>query len=157
MLFSETMREMIAPDPIRDSQFYEGVPLRRLAAFCIDLVIIFVLWCVVLLVGLALTLVTFGLAAPLLVVASATDFLYRWLMLARYSATIGMRFTGIELRDSNGRRLDPGSAFLHVAGFYITIFFLPLLLISLIMMGMSAHRRMAHDLALGAVMINRPV
>lgn len=151
------MPRMIAPDPIHDSQFYEGVRLRRLVAFCIDLVIIFALWCGVLLFGLILTLATLGLAAPLLVaVTSATDFLYRWLMLTRYSATIGMRLTGIEIRDSNGRRLDPGSAFLHVAGFYITIFFLPLLLISLVMMTVSAHRRMVHDLALGAVVINRP-
>src|SRR5690625_1829839 len=157
MMSQAATPRMIAPDPLRDSQFYEGVPLRRLVAFGIDLVIIFALWCGVMLLGLVLTLATFGLAAPLLVaVTSATDFIYRWLMLAGYSATIGMRLTGIEVHDSNGRRLDPGSAFLHVAGFYITIFFLPLLLISLVMMAMSAHRRMVHDLALGAVVINRP-
>ena len=28
------------PDPERDRQFYEGVPLRRFVAWCVDLVII---------------------------------------------------------------------------------------------------------------------
>ena len=28
------------PDPVRDAQFYEGVPMRRLVAFLIDLAII---------------------------------------------------------------------------------------------------------------------
>lgn len=158
MMFPDAMPRMIAPDPDLDSQFYEGVPMRRLVAFLVDLVIVFALWCVALLIGLVVTVATLGLTAPLVAIAApATDFFYRWLMLSQHSATIGMRLTGIELRDSAGRKLDPAGAFLHVAGFYITIFFMPLLLISWVAMAVSPRHRMVHDLALGSVMINRPV
>src|SRR5690606_24667123 len=102
-----------------DSQFYEGVPARRFIAFCIDVIIVFVIWCAVLLFGLVMTVVTLGLGAPLAALAaSVTDFLYRWILLTEGSATLGMRLTGVEIRNSAGRRLDPVTAFLHVGGFY---------------------------------------
>lgn len=146
-----------APDPVLDSQFYDGVPTRRFVAFCIDVVVVFAIWLVVLVLGLVLTVVTLGLGAPLAALAaSVTDFLYRWFLLAEGSATIGMRLTGIELRDAAGRRLDPVTAFLHVAGFYISLVFLPLLVIGWILMAASPHRRLLHDTVLGTVAINRP-
>jgi len=152
------MPRMITPDPVLDRQFYEGVPVRRVVAFCIDLAIVLALCCAMLLIGMILAIATFGLAAPLIMAGiSVTDFLYRWAMLSRNSATIGMRLTGIEIRNADGRKLDAGQALLHVAGFYVTVFFLPLLVISLVVMVASAHRRMLHDLALGAVAINRPL
>lgn len=158
MMFRTSIATRTLPDPVLDSQFYDGVVMRRLVAFCIDVVIVFALWCAVLLIALIMTIATLGLAAPLIALAvSATDFLYRWFMLTRSSATIGMRLTGIEIRDSTGRPLDPGAAFLHVAGFYVTCLFLPLLLISWVLMAATPHRRMLQDLALGAVVINRPV
>lgn len=151
------MMTMAAPDPVLDSQFYDGVPARRLVAFCIDVVVVFVIWCAVLLLGLVLTVVTLGLGAPLAALAaSVTDFLYRWILLAEGSATLGMRLTGIEVRDSVGRRLDPMMAFLHVGGFYVTLFFLPLLVIGWVLMAATPHRRLLHDMALGTVAINRP-
>lgn len=151
------MTTMTAPDPVLDGQFYNGVPARRFVAFCIDGVIVFALWCAVLLAGLFLTLVTLGAGAPLIVVAvAATDFLYRWFMLAERSATMGMWLTGIELRTSAGARLDAATAFLHVAGFYLSVFFTPLLLIGWMLMVASPHRRLIHDVFLGTVAINRP-
>jgi uncharacterized RDD family membrane protein YckC len=146
-----------APDPVLDSQFYDGVPTRRFVAFCIDVVVVFAIWLVVLVLGLVLTVVTLGLGAPLAALAaSVTDFLYRWFLLAEGSATLGMRLTGIELRDAAGRRLDPVTAFLHVAGFYVSLVFLPLLVIGWILMAASPHRRLLHDTVLGTVAINRP-
>jgi uncharacterized RDD family membrane protein YckC len=146
-----------APDPVLDSQFYDGVPTRRFVAFCIDVVVVFAIWLVVLVLGLVLTVVTLGLGAPLAALAaSVTDFLYRWFLLAEGSATLGMRLTGIELRGAAGRRLDPVTAFLHVAGFYVSLVFLPLLVIGWILMAASPHRRLLHDTVLGTVAINRP-
>ena len=148
---------MTAPDPVLDSQFYDGVPVRRLVAFCIDVAVVLVIWCAVLLLGLILTVVTLGIGAPLAVLAaSITDFLYRWILLAEGSATLGMRLTGLEIRDSAGRRLDPVTAFLHVSGFYVTLFFVPLLVIGWLLMAATPHRRLLHDMALGTVAINRP-
>lgn len=148
---------MAIPDPLLDSQFYDGVPMRRFVAFCIDVVVISVLWIAVLLLGLVVTVLTLGAAAPLLAVAaSLTDFLYRWYMLGERSATIGMMATGIEVRAPDGARLNAALAFLHVAGFYITLFMTPLLVIGWVLMATSAHRRLLHDTVLGTVVINRP-
>jgi uncharacterized RDD family membrane protein YckC len=148
---------MGVPDPVHDSQFYDGVPTRRLVAFCIDLVVILGLWCVVLVVGLLVSILTLGLGTPLAAaVFAATGFLYRWVMLAERSATIGMLMTGIEVRDAGGRRLNPVVAFLHVAGFYVSVFITPLIVIGWFLMASSPYRRLLHDLVLGTVVINRP-
>jgi uncharacterized RDD family membrane protein YckC len=145
------------PDPLEDSQFYQGVVTRRLVAFCIDLLVVLLLWCIVLVVGLLVTVLTLGLATPLaLAVFGAADFLYRWAMLAARSATLGMLATGIEVRDADGTRLNPIVAFLHVSGFYLSVFVTPLLVIGWFLMASTPHRRMLHDLVLGTVVINRP-
>lgn len=148
---------MGVPDPVRDSQFYDGVPLRRFVAFCIDLGVIVALWCVVLVIGLVLTIITFGVGTPLAVLLfSLTGFLYRWIMLTERSATLGMILTGIEVRDATGNPLGPLVAFLHVGGFYVSVFLTPLLVIGWFLMATSPYRRLLHDLVLGTVVINRP-
>jgi uncharacterized RDD family membrane protein YckC len=148
---------MGVPDPVIDGQFYDGVPMRRLVAFCIDIVVILGLWCVVLVVGLLISILTLGLGTPLAAaVFAATGFIYRWAMLAERSATVGMLMTGIEVRNASGNRLDPVVAFLHVAGFYASVFITPLLVIGWFVMASSPYRRLLHDLVLGTVVINRP-
>ena len=142
------------PDPHSDPQFYEGVPLRRFVAFWIDTGVILVLWVVG---GTALAVVTFGLGValiPLLLVATA--FLYRWILLAQTSATLGMRLTGIEIRDASGNRVTPPLAALHTVGFMISLGFLPLAIIGWILMANSPTRQTLHDIVFGTVAINRP-
>ena len=148
---------MGVPDPHRDPQFYDGVPARRLVAFGIDFIVILFLLVAVLVAGAILTLGRLGLAGPLaMLVFSATGFVYRWIMLAQRSATLGMILTGIEVRDGQGDRMTPMTAFIHTAGFYATFFFLPLLFIGWFLMFTSPYRRVMHDLILGSVVINRP-
>jgi uncharacterized RDD family membrane protein YckC len=148
---------MGVPDPVHDSQFYQGVPLRRFVAFCIDVVVIIGLWCIVLMLGLLVSVLTLGIATPLAVaIFSATSFLYRWAMLTQRSATLGMILTGIEVRSASGGLLDPLTSFLHVAGFYVSAFFTPLLVIGWLAMAVSPRRQLLHDLVLGTVVINRP-
>ncbi|MEM9061700.1 MAG: RDD family protein [Pseudomonadota bacterium] len=148
---------MGVPDPERDPQFYAGVPLRRFVAFLIDFVIVMFLLLCMAFVGGALSLGTIFLAGPLLMVMfGAVGFLYRWIMIAQRSATVGMMITGIEIRDREGDRMAQLTAFIHTAGFYVTYFFLPLLFIGWFLMLTSPHRRAMHDLILGSVVINRP-
>lgn len=148
---------MGVPDPVHDSQFYDGVPIRRFVAFGIDLTVIIALWCIVLIIGVVVSILTLGLGTPLAVALfSATGFLYRWIMLAQCSATLGMILTGIEVRGPSGAPVDPVMAFLHVAGFYVSVFLTPLLVIGWFLMALSPYRRLLHDLVLGTVVINRP-
>ncbi len=145
---------MALPDPIHDSQFYEGVPLRRFAAFVIDFIIITVLG---LLGAFIVALGTFGLGTPLMfIVFLLTGFLYRWLLLQHRSATIGMIMTGIEIRNAQGDKMDQSSAFLHTLGFIVTFFFAPVMLIGWFLMLSDPHKRLLHDMVLGSAAINRP-
>ena len=149
---------MGVPDPETDPQFYDGVPLRRLIAFLLDTVVIICLWFVLLVILGLVTAATFGLAFPLMLIALAgTGLFYRWIMLARRSATVGMMMLGIEVRDSAGERCSDGTAFLHSFAFLATLYFLPLAIIGWILMASSPHRRALHDMMLGTVVINRPV
>ena len=149
------------PSPYEDEQFYAGVPARRLVAFLIDLVIAAVLMTLIVVVGAIVGFFTFGLGwlvAALLFVSA--DFLYRWLTISAGSATWGMAISGIELRDRRGERLDPGQAFVHTAAFYVVgiggLIAVPIIL-NLLVMFLSPHRRLIHDFLLGTVAINRPV
>lgn len=142
------------PDPVTDPQFYVGVPLRRLVAFVIDTIVIFVLFFVGLVIVAAVTLgIGTLLAMPLFF---ATAFFYRWMLLTRNSATLGMTLTGIEVRDALGNPLSPTLAALHTAGFMVSIGFLPLAIVGWILMANSPTRQAIHDQLLGTVVINRP-
>ncbi|MEM8793092.1 MAG: RDD family protein [Pseudomonadota bacterium] len=149
---------MSLPDPERDPQFYEGVPLRRFTAGLIDSVLILGLMGIVLALGLIVGALTLGLG---LVIAFGlffvTGFLYRFIMVSRFSATVGMAFTGIVLRDRQGDQLDSATALTHTAGYYVTLFIPALLLGGWVLMGTIPHRRLMHDLPLGTTAINRPL
>jgi uncharacterized RDD family membrane protein YckC len=142
------------PDPDLDRQFYQGVRTRRLVAWIIDLVII-------LAVGVPLATV-FGLATlgfgfalfPLLV--AGVGFFYRTATIASESATLGMRFTGIELRRSDGTRFDLPMAAAHTAIYTVAIGSGILQLISCLTILGTRYRQSLADIILGSTMINRP-
>ena len=78
---------MGVPNPETDGQFYAGVPLRRLFAFVIDIVVIMVLFVVTVFIGALLTVATAGIAGPVIfLLLMACGFLYRWIMLWKRSA-----------------------------------------------------------------------
>ena len=83
------------------------------------------------------------------------SFLYRWSSLASHSATPGMRFMAIGLRDRDGRTLDGGTAFLHTAGYAVSVVTFPLQLISVVMMLLTARGQGLSDTILGTTAINR--
>jgi uncharacterized RDD family membrane protein YckC len=142
------------PDPEHDRQFYDGVPLRRFVAWCIDVAII-------LIVGVPLAtifgLVTLGLGFAIFpLVIAGVGFLYRTATLAGSSATWGMRFTGIEFRRGDGTRFDLLTAFLHTALYAICISVVVLQAISCIAILGSRYRQSLGDMILGTTAINRP-
>ena len=137
------------PDPDYHAEFYTDVPAKRFIAWVID----------VILIGLITALLTMvGFLIPLLFLPflfAVVSFLYRWMTIAGRSATPGMRFMAIELRDRDGQPLDGGTAFLHTAGYTISVVTVPLQLISVIMMLVTARRQGLTDTVLGTAAINR--
>ena len=142
------------PDPDRDRQFYDGVPMRRLAAWVIDLVVILVVG-----VPLALIfgLVTIGIGFALFPFIIATiGFLYRVATISRGSATWGMQIMGIELRRHDGSRFDLATAILHTTIYTVALWTVFLQVLSCITIVFSRHRQGLNDIILRTTAINRP-
>lgn len=137
------------PDPFAQPQFYDAVPSKRLIAWLLDSVLIFLLC-----LGVVLATAFVGLFIwPLLYLV--LGFAYRVVTLANGSATWGMRFAGIELRDETGARLDLGQALAHTAGYTISFAVPVLQVISVVMMLTGSRGQGLTDTVLGTVALNR--
>ncbi len=137
------------PDPDYHAEFYTDVPAKRLLAWVVDTALIA-------LIVFGLTLM--GFLLPLLFLPflyAVVSFLYRWGTIASRSATPGMRFMAIEFMDRDGQPFDGGTAFLHTAGYTFSVVTVPLQLISIVMMLMTARRQGLTDTILGTAAVNR--
>ncbi|MCU0906828.1 MAG: RDD family protein [Rhodobacteraceae bacterium] len=137
------------PDPAAFAHLYAGVTLKRGLAWVFDALLI------LLLVLLALPFTAFTGLFYLPVLWLVVGFLYRWVTLARGSATPGMRFCGIEFRAPGGERLDAGLAGLHTLGYTLSVAMFPLQLVSIASMLVSRRGQGLTDHILGTVAVNR--
>jgi uncharacterized RDD family membrane protein YckC len=147
-MFQSSMIEVL-PDPARHPGFYADVPAKRAMAWLIDTV--FIAFVVAVLIPFTGFLALFILGFVYLVVS----FLYRWLTIAKLSATPGMAIMGIELRDGQGRRFDGGMAFLHTLAYSMSVAFVFPQLLSVALMVLSPRKQGLTDHVLGSVAINR--
>lgn len=137
------------PDPDTQPEFYQSVAIKRFFAWLFDIAFISLL-CTVAIV------LTFGMGLFILaLIYAVVSFIYRVVTIANGSATLGMRFMGIELRDAFGARMDTGKAVAHTAGYFVSMAVPVLQIISVIMMMTSARCQGLTDAFLGTVMINR--
>ena len=139
----------MTPDPHAQPQFYDGIPLKRLMAWVVDVLLIAVL-CIVILPFTAFTgIFFFGF------LFMVVGFVYRWATLAGGSATWGMRLMAMELRQGDDRPLSGAAAFLHTMGYSISLAFPLLQVISIVLMVTSERRQGLTDMVLGTVPLNR--
>lgn len=136
------------PDPRFHADLYAGVPTKRLVAWLFDLVMTALI--TVLLIPLTLFTALFYLPFLWLVVS----FVYRWISLARGSATPGMRMTAIELRNAAGHRLNPSEAALHTLGYTISFMVFPAQLVSIALMLITERGQGLTDHMMGTAMLN---
>ena len=142
------------PHPALDARFYDGVPIRRLAAFAIDLAATTALGAVAV-VAFGLATIGIGFAAAPLVFA-ATGFLYRAFALGRWSATPGMVAVGIEIRRYDGERLTRADAVAHTGLFFLATLFVVPQIASAALMATGPLGRGLHDMPLGTACIKSP-
>jgi uncharacterized RDD family membrane protein YckC len=136
------------PDPDAFPHLYAGVTLKRGLAWVFDALLILLL----VLLALPFTAFTGLFYLPLLWLV--VGFLYRWVTLARGSATPGMRFCGIEFRAPGGARLDAAQAGLHTLGYTLSVAVFPVQLVSIASMLMSRRGQGLTDHVLGTVAVN---
>lgn len=100
---------MRLPDPADDPGYYADLVPKRALAWVVDVVVT--------LIALILVLVlTLFLAAPLfLLVWAALAIAYRYVMLTRYDATLGMMLASLRLRHLDGRQPTSTVYFWHAA------------------------------------------
>ena len=147
MAYSATMSGL--PNPTSQEELYRDVPVKRLFAWIIDVVVIAILTALV-------TPFTFFTALFFLPVLYAVlSFLYRWVTLSRSSATFGMRMVALEMRQSDGQPFTSGTAFWHTVGYVVSVVTFPLQLISIASMLISARKQGLSDHVLGTAAINR--
>jgi uncharacterized RDD family membrane protein YckC len=128
-----------------------GVRTRRILAVCIDLVLVSFLVAALWIVSLVLT---FGLALFFLPpLYPFVAFFYNGLTVSGpRMATPGMRAMDLEMRMSDdGARVPFVNAAVQAVLFYVSWFFPPIFLVSLV----DAEKRCLHDIIAGVVIVRR--
>ncbi|MGV6839720.1 MAG: RDD family protein [Planktomarina sp.] len=136
------------PDPDRQSGFYASVTMKRLFAWIIDGIIIFMM-------TLLISVLTFGLGFFIFFgIWAVLSFLYRVGTISSSSATIGMQIMSIEFRKGDGSRFDSLTALLHTAGTFICMA-TGVQIISILLMVFTSRKQGLPDLVLGTAALNR--
>lgn len=144
------MTRSALPDPILDAQFYDGVPVKRLIAWCVDVLVVAGLILLALLASVGLLVVVFP------VLAFTLNLIYRAWTVQRWSATPGMRTVGLELRNRQGDKLSPFEAVAHSIIYILVFATLIGALVNAVMMLVTDRGQGLHDMILGTTAINRP-
>lgn len=141
------------PDPAATPEAYEGVLWRRTLAYFIDLCAIGVLAIPCWIVFAVLSVLSFGFLAPVLwFLFGLIPLAYHTLLLSGpWSATLGMRLFGIELRSVNGERPSFLQALIQTALFYLTVGATCSLILLVALL--NRHKRTLHDALAGTVMV----
>ena len=146
-----------AYDPATQPELFEGVVMRRVGAFVIDVFIIAIPVAIVALFILLFGLVTFGLGWLLLWVLHPATIVwalvyYGFTLGSPASATIGMRMVDLEMRTWYGSPCYFVLGAVHAIAFWLTVSFLTpfILLVALF----NDRRRLVHDMLVGTIVIN---
>ena len=143
------------PDPETAPELFEGVLLRRMTAFVIDMVIIGMMLTVLTVVGGIAGFLTFGLAwlALIVIVPLSIVLYYAATLGSAQRATVGMQMMDIVLTPTRGRPLDGVMAVLHALVFWVTVWISwPF---SLLFALFTPRRQMLHDLVVRTLMVRK--
>lgn len=143
-------------DPVAQPELYANVRRRRVMAFFMDLIAIFIIWLIASTIVFFLGIVTLSLAWALYAILwQAVALIYVGATLGGpRSATPGMAAMGVTMRMWHGGRPDGLVAVLHGLAFYGSFYLLTPLIVLVSLF--SSHKRLLHDIVLGVVVINEP-
>lgn len=143
-----------APDALAAPELYDGIRVKRLVAYGIDLIIIAVLLTVMWVVGVFFVAVTFGLLAPVLTVATALlPIAYHTALIGGpANATVGMRIMDLRVVAWNGNRPGYAQAALQTLLFYASLAIATFLVLAVSFF--NPRGRCLHDILAGTVTVN---
>lgn len=102
---------------------YEGIRFKRMLAYAVDVICIFLIGVVASTIAVLMGIITFGLLTPILTLGLAMiPLAYHTITVgSHWNATLGMRLFDIEVCLKNGAYPDYMTAFLHALIFYLTM------------------------------------
>ncbi len=143
------------PDPATAPELFDGVLMRRVFAYFIDLAILVVLGSIAAMACFVLGFLTFGvgwLLAPIAIVMAVFGY-YSSTLGSPRRATIGMSLFDIVLTPTRGQPLDGWAILIHPIVFWITVWVAwP---ISLVFALFTPRQQMVQDLVTGTLMLRR--
>jgi uncharacterized RDD family membrane protein YckC len=140
---------MRLPDPAQDPGYYADLASKRFLAWVVDVVVTLI----ALVAVLILTLFIAAFIFPLIWMALAIA--YRYVMILRFDATLGMMLAGLRLRRLTGARPDPGTVLAHAAIYAVAMATLIGQIASVALILTTPYRQGINDLVLGTTMVHR--
>ena len=142
------------PQPFASPEFYQGVLVRRVFAYWVDLLCIALLIAFAWIVLWILAIASLGLLSPLLLILGLIPVLYHTITIGGpHSATPGMRLTSVEVRSWTGERPSYLQAFVQTVLFYVTVY--PTWSLVLLVALFNERRRTLHDILAGTLVIRQ--
>lgn len=140
------------PEPFAAPEYYQGVLIRRVFGYWVDLLCIGLLIALAWVVFSMLAIASLGLLSPLLLILGLIPVLYHTLTIGGpHSATPGMRLTGVEVRSWTGERPGYLQALVQTILFYVTVY--PTWSLVLVIALLDRRRRTLHDMLAGTLVI----
>jgi uncharacterized RDD family membrane protein YckC len=144
------------PHPHDEPALYEGLLVRRILAYAVDVLAIVVLYTAAWVAFGILSVVTFGLFTPLgIIVLGLIPVSYHTYFLGSRGATPGMRLFDLEMWSLTGQHPEYVQAFLVTVLFYVSIFMTASLI--LIVALFNDRRRTLHDVLAGTLVLRRRI
>ena len=143
------------PDGAVSMPATEGVIARRVMAYLLDIVFIFLFTVLLAVVISVVGVVTFGLGWTLFAVLPASGVIYSAITVGgAKQSTIGMRMAGLRAMNANtGGRVDTITAAFHALLFYLAVGTFVLWLVDVAFGFMRSDGRFGHDVLSGVVVV----
>jgi len=145
----------VLPDPVSNPELFDGLLVRRAAAYLIDLVILGVMAFAIAVAGLVLGIFTLGLGwlgIPVLLVIGTFAY-YAATLGGPRRATVGMQAMDIVLTPARGRPLDGWAILIHPIVFWVTVWISwPFAILFALF---TPRQQLLHDLIAGTLMVRR--
>lgn len=149
-------------DPWGQPRYYMGITIRRIYAYCIDLVVVGLLIAMMWMAAIILGALTLGLLWPVMMLAMAlAPLAYHTLTIAGpRAATLGMRAANIRVMSVGANAFDDNGrpsllqAAIQTACFYGSVALTGSLILLVALF--NPRRRTVHDMLAGTVVVNDP-
>lgn len=142
-------------DPIANPEFFDGITMRRVMAYLVDLLIVLAASALTVSALVVVKVLSFGLLSPLFALLPIIPLAYHTAFVGGpNSATPGMRLFGIEVHRIEGDRPSYLQAAFLTAVFYVSIAFTSWLILLVALF--NGRGRTFHDYLCGNISIIAP-